>query len=125
LEITNHRKIFFAFIIINLSLAGLLLTSFIVSKETAFKMVGDNMKYVYLNKVSITIDPFEGKKIVWLFKYSVPNTFDEDFYIYTTLFGDIERTNPRDLEDRLRRFEKLDIHPYSKEAEYAHQLSSK
>jgi hypothetical protein len=88
-------------------------------------MVGDNMKYVYLNKVRITIDPFEGKKIVWLFKYSVPNTFDEDFYIYTTLFGDIERTNPIDLEDRLRRFEKLDIHPYSKEAEYAHQPSSK
>jgi hypothetical protein len=50
-----------------------------------------------------------------MFKFSCPGSFDEDFYIYTTLLGDVTVTNPPDLENRLRKFEKLETHPYSRE----------
>lgn len=51
-----------------------------------------------------------------MFRFSYPDSFDEEFEIYTTVFGNIEITNPKDLEQQLRKFEKIKPHPYSREA---------
>ncbi|MFZ2630614.1 MAG: hypothetical protein WA081_03505 [Desulfosalsimonadaceae bacterium] len=50
-----------------------------------------------------------------MFRFSHPEIFDVEFVIYTTFFGNIEITNPKDIESRLRKYENLPIHPYSRE----------
>ena len=77
--------------------------------------MGETLKYFPLSKSGLVIEPYEKKQIVWEFKFSLPDAFDEDFFIYTSLLGDILVTNPKDIVERLRGLEELDPHPYSKE----------
>ncbi|WP_321530700.1 hypothetical protein [uncultured Desulfuromonas sp.] len=78
--------------------------------------MGETLQYFSLSQVRITLVPFHRKYPVWMFRFSFPDSFDEKFEIYTSIFGNIEMTNPRDIEHRLREFEKIVPHPYSKEA---------
>ncbi len=92
----------FVFILIAL----LSLCSFYRSKLTAEALVGDTIKDYPLSRSVITILAIEEKRqIVWDFKFSFPGSFDEEFYIYTTLWGKIVATNPRKLETMLRKLE--------------------
>jgi hypothetical protein len=90
--------ILFVFIL----LGGLSLASFYASKLSAEKLVGDSLANFPLTKTMIAIEPFKRNQLVWLFKFSHPGSFDEDFYIYTTLWGNIALTNPKDLKERLK-----------------------
>ena len=96
-------------------LLGLLVfPSHYISKQNAKEIVGDTLKYFRLTKTRIEIEPLKRNRLVWMFKFSCPGSFDEDFYIYTTLLGDVALTNPPDLKNRLRKFEELETHPYSR-----------
>ena len=88
--------------------------SYYSSKQNAKELVGATLDYCRLTKTEITVDPFEKKRIVWGFKFSRPGSFDEEFYIYTSLWGRVVITIPRDLEARLRKLEKMETYPYSK-----------
>jgi len=98
-----------------ITLLGILLFySYYSSRQSAKELVGASLDYVQLTETRITIEPFEKNQIVWVFKFSHPGSFDEEFFIYTTLWGRVALTNPRDIENRLRRFEKLEVYPYTK-----------
>ena len=88
--------------------------SYDVSKSNAINLIGDTIEYFPLTKTGIAIEPIESKSIVWRFEFSPPNS-SEDLYVYTNIFGNINRTIPRKLEYLLRCFEKQEYHPYSKE----------
>jgi len=100
--------IFFIF-----SIGILVFYSYWSSKISTEKIVGKSLDYVLIESVEITVEPFE-RKLSWLFHYTNPYTFDDGFWIYTTIFGSIISTNPIDLEVRLRKMEKLEIYPYQK-----------
>ena len=98
------------------SLLGLFTySSYVYSKRTAVNLIGDTVQYFPLAQARITVEPYERNRIVWLYKFSFPNSFDEDLYVYTNLWGTIAVTIPRNLENILRASEKLELHPYSKE----------
>ncbi len=85
--------------------------SYYSSKQAANELVGKSIDYFELTETRIAIEPFE-KKLVWSFKFSRPKSTDEGFTIYTALWGSVALTNPSDLENRLRRLEKLGVSPY-------------
>jgi hypothetical protein len=90
--------------------------SYYKSKSSAVTLVGDTLRYFPLSRSSIAIEPSEGKSIVWEFMFSFPNSYDEDLYVYTNMFGSIKSTKPKRLEYLLRCYEKQELHPYSKES---------
>jgi hypothetical protein len=107
------RYITWVFIAVILLVVSLF-CSYYSSKQSAKELVGDSLAYCQLTQTKITIEPFEKNQIVWVFKFSRPGSYDEEFYIYTTLLGSVVATNPKDLENRLRKFEKLEVYPYPK-----------
>ena len=99
----NIVRIIFLFSLIALLSFG----SFYRSKYTALELVGETIKDYPLSRAKITILLGDKIMVVWDFKFSLPGSFDEEFYVYTSLWGSIYETNPRDLESRLRKEEKL------------------
>lgn len=107
-----------------LLLGVLLFASYYKSRSTALELVGNTLKYFPLSKTKIVFESSEGNNILWMFKFSFPDSYDEDIYVYTTIFGNLENTTPKGLQELLRCFEKLEEHPYSKSAiERARQRS--
>lgn len=102
-------------LLVPILLGFLVFSSHNISKKNAEEIVGDTLKYFRLTKTRIIIEPLKKNRLVWMFKFSCPEAYEEDFYIYTTLLGDVAYTNPPDLKNKLRRFEKLEHHPYSRE----------
>jgi hypothetical protein len=88
--------------------------SYSYSKHNAEKLVGTSLQYFPLSKTVILVAPFHRKYPVWMFTFSNPSEFDAEFEIYVTTFGKIELTNPKDLEQRLRKYETLNEYPYPK-----------
>ena len=100
-----------------LILVSLTLLSYHHAKRTAEQLVGESLQYFPLSYSMITLLPQTGIKPLWMFRFSYPYAFDEEFEIFTSLTGSIEATYPRrDIEKYLRKIEKYKIHPYSKEA---------
>jgi hypothetical protein len=66
----------------------------------------------------LTFSPLNRRvKPAWMFRFSYPYALDEEFEIFTNVFGEIEVIFPRkDIESYLRKLEKRKIHPYSNEA---------
>lgn len=96
-------------------LGGLLLfASYYKSKSTALELVGETLHYFPLSRARVILESAEENKILWMFKFSFPDSYDEDLYVYTTLFGDLNSTTPKGLGDMLRCFERQEYHPYSK-----------
>ncbi|WP_316347491.1 hypothetical protein [Desulfuromonas acetoxidans] len=89
--------------------------SYYKSKISAKDFVGETIRYFNLNRVTIIVEPLSRKEVVWCFKFSFPDAFDEDFYVYTNFFGEVILTNPKTLRDDLNFLEQSDPHPYSKE----------
>lgn len=108
-------RILFVFILFVL----LTYSSYYRSKLAAEELVGDTIEYFQLSQTKITIEPLERNQIVWSFKFSYldTHTFDEEFYIYTSLWGSVVTTNPKNLENMIRESEKLEIHPYYKKVD--------
>lgn len=120
----KNKKLTIWLVIALILFALLAFASYRKSKATAIELVGDTLDYLPLSKSSISVDFFESKRIVWCFQFSLPNSVDEDIYVYTNLFGNVARTIPKDLENLLRCFERQEFHPYSKEGiEKARQRS--
>jgi len=94
-------------------LGALTYISYIYSKQAAIELVGKTIQYLPLKTVKLTKAPFDRKYPVWRFKFSCIGAFDEEFEIYTTVQGNIEVTNPRNLQSLLRKFENMEVHPYS------------
>lgn len=88
-------------------------SSYILSRQAANKLVGKSLDYVELSSVRITTEPFK-RVPAWRFGYSNPDVFEDEFEVYTSLFGYVVLTNPRDLAIRLRSLEKLEVYPYTK-----------
>jgi len=106
----NKYKICLASIIVA---CGIVYFSYSFSRSRAESVVGDSLKYFNEIHTSISIKPINGKTIAWIFEFSNQNIFDADFEIYVSMLGKIVKTNPKDLEERLRSYEKLKVHPYS------------
>ena len=100
-------------VFIVLIVVGLLCFSYSSSKRTAEKLVGPSLQYFALTKARIELGPFQKNNIVWFFQFSHPSIMDAEFEIYTSLFGDLVLTNPKDLKNRLTANEKLEVNPYS------------
>ncbi len=94
---------------------GLLFASYYKSKSTALELVGNTLEYFPLSKTRITLESPDGNNVLWMFKFSFPDSYDEDLYVYTNLLGGPYQTKPKHLESMLRCFEKQELHPYSKE----------
>lgn len=109
----RHIKLVKWTLIVSAVFGILLLSSYYKSKRSADKLVGKSLDYFELTHVRITSEPFV-RKPAWELNYSHPGSFDDEFWIYTSLLGNVISTNPRDLAIRLREFEKLEIYPYSK-----------
>jgi hypothetical protein len=62
--------------------------------------------------VRLATDPSHKKRFVWFFEYTSPKFYDAEFEIYISLVGQLVSTNPKDLRKRLRKNEKLSVHPY-------------
>lgn len=107
-----------------LFLGMLLFPSYYKSRSTAFDLVGDTIQFLPLSETRIKFVGSEGFSIMWMFKFSFPNSYDEDIYVYTSMTGGLKSTVPKGLDDLLRCFENLNYHPYSKEGiERARQRS--
>lgn len=76
-------------------------SSYYKSKLSATVLVGETLKTYPLSHAWLTTNPFNDTQITWAFKFSLPGSYDEEFYIYTTLWGTIVVTNPIDLGKRL------------------------
>lgn len=112
----KSNKVKATFIITIVIIAGALAySSYLYSKKAAIELVGETIQYFPITTAKITIAPFHRKYPVWMFSFSHADIFDAEFEIYTTVFGNIEITNPKNIEHRLREIEKLPIHPYSRE----------
>lgn len=87
-------------------------------------MVGSSIQYFPLSKTMLTLTSLNGRmKPAWMFRFSYPYSFDEEFEIFTNVFGNIEKIYPsKDIESYLRKLEKLKIHPYSNEARERNKL---
>jgi hypothetical protein len=111
MSIINRYKII---LLVAIIIAGILYFSYSKSMKTAKTLVGSSLEYFQLTKAKFSLDPVHKKSIGWAFEFSNPDAFDAGFEIYTSMFGQIVITNPTDLNDRLRGYEKLNIYPYPK-----------
>lgn len=103
--------------------------SYMLSKRAAEKSVGETLQYFPQSRAVFLPPPVSRNGFVWWFTFSDtdPHTFDDGFEIYTNVLGKVVRTNPADLGNRLRKWESLEVHPYSLEAkeEYKRQQIKK
>jgi len=93
---------------------GMVCFSYLNARKTAEALVGPSMKYFQFSNTKLRINPIHKKSIVWVFEFSNPGIMDAEFEVYVSVLGKLVITNPKDLEDRIRNYEKLDVHPYSR-----------
>jgi len=115
---TKSIKIINLIILFLLLLGILSFSSYFLSKRAAEQFVGETLQYFPLSRAVLLPPPISRNGLVWWFTFSDtdPHTFDDGFEIYTNVLGEVVRTNPTDIWNRLREWENLEVHPYSPEA---------
>jgi len=92
-------------VLFTLTLITLLLFigSYNKSKQNAISFVGETLETYPLSHSELTVIYYPEAQIAWMFKFSLPDAYDEDFYIYTSLWGTIIKTTPAHLEELLKK----------------------
>jgi len=108
---TNKMNSIYLYAIIFFVAIGIVWLSYFNAKSTAESLVGASMEYAQLSRIKVGI--IDGKRIVWIFRFSNSTVLDAEFDIYVSVLGEVVQTNPTDLERRLRDMEKRETHPYS------------
>jgi len=121
---TNKINSIYLYVILTFVVIGIVWLSYFNAKSTAESLVGTSIEYAQLSTIKVGI--IDGKRIVWIFRFSNSTVLDAEFDIYVSVLGELLQTNPTDLERRLRGMEKRETHPYSEKGireRYGHEIN--